>query len=170
MAHLVQAWRAFFFQTRPYFTVLSAYGSAYNQFIKLNMPYATNPWYDQLTNKFTLPVNSYVSYGKYGETAVNATAFSGPPDGVRFVVNDLQLKSELLVGDQLIAISNTEPSAGTWVIAMAVKTLTAADVAELQAGNDVEVNIDTTFGGTQFAGIYYSPSRNVSSVARIKTF
>lgn len=161
MTNLVEAWRTFFFKARPYFTVIPGYGSPYNQFVKMNMPYANNSWFSD-TDPNPLPIDSYVSNGKYGTTAISVAAGGATTRVV--TVLDAQLKEEIQEGDQFITFWSDPALPHT--LGQIIKTLTAAEVATIKTSGTISLSFGVI--DASFAVVYYSPSRNVSSTARWK--
>jgi len=159
MRNLVEAWRTFFFQARLFFTVIPGYGSAYNQFVKMNMPYASSPWVTEgvFTN---LPANSYVSNGKYGTGALLVETNTVLIKDVS--IADAQLRTEIVEGDIFAAFA-ANPSS-PFDINLTLHELTAPNVVTLAAGDPIEITLP--YADATFAIVYYSPSRSESSTGR----
>jgi hypothetical protein len=163
MANIVAAWRTFFFQTRPYWTVIKGYGSAYNEFVSKNMPLA-----DQITvenNEIKdIPEGIYCSSGKYGDTAIWA-GLAGE-DELEIRIRDMQLQEELALGDELVFVL-CDPT-GLYPTEVDRVVLTETQIEELKQGEKSRVFM---YPEKYYAGIiYYSSARGVSSTARLKYY
>lgn len=161
MANLVAAWRTFFFQTRPYWTVIKGYGSAYNEFVSKNMQYASDVVIvnDKITS---LPEGFYISSGKYGETAISLNYTT---DAIlQITVNDLQLLAEMNPGDKLELIL-FDPTA-QYHSRIREFELTETDITSLRQGD--KMNLLSDVDGFYTGVAYYSSARGVSSTARLE--
>ena len=163
MANLVAAWRAFFFQTRPFWTVIKGYGSAYNEFVSKNMPLA-----DQITvenNEITdIPEGIYCSSGKYGDTAIYTELYG--EDELQIRIRDMQLQEELALGDELVFVL-CDPT-GSYPTTVERVVLTETQIEELKQGEKSRVLL---YPEDYYVGIiYYSSARGVSSTARLKYY
>lgn len=166
MRNLVEAWRGFGFQLRPYFTVKPQYGSAYNQFIKMNHALGDSSWYNLVAAGIVAPVYAWVSNGKYGTNAVWYN-FNEVTNMFRFQITDPQLKSEIVEGDIVAIVGNSTDGANQIATKIVTHTLTAANVTSLKAGSEITIPSGETDLFIEMAAIYYSPSRNVSSSAQV---
>jgi hypothetical protein len=161
MANLVAAWRSFFFQCRPYFTVIKGYGSAYNEFVSKNMQYASDVVI--VDGKITsIPEGFYISSGKYGETAVSLNYTAN--DVLQITIDDLQLRAEMNPGDKLELIL-FDPT-GQNPNQIREYELTESDIASLRSGDAMDLLTDVT--GDYAGVVYYSSARGVSSTARLE--
>lgn len=167
MRNLVEAWRGYGFQLRPYFTVKPQYGSSYNQFIKMNHSLGSSSWYVLTAGGIVAPYLSWVSNGKYGSTAVSK-GFNETTHVFKFSVNDAQLKSELIEGDMVIFVGNPMDGVNPKPTKIVTHELTASQVTTLKTGGEITVPTGDTFVYNDMAAIYYSPARNVSSSAQIE--
>lgn len=160
MANLVAAWRAFFFQTRPYWTVIKGYGSAYNEFVSQNMQFASAVEIENGIITY-LPKGFYVSSGKYGVTAV--LLYYTADDKLQAKVKDLQLLAEMDPGDKLVLFL-FDPT-GQNNNQIHEFELTESDITSLRNGDkmDLLTDVEGLYGGV----VYYSSARGVSSTARL---
>ena len=161
MANLVAAWRTFFFQTRPWWTVIKGYGSAYNEFVSRNMQYASDVVIedDRITS---LPEGFYISSGKYGETAVSLDYSNGCD--LRASVKDLQLLAEMNPGDKL-GLVLIDPT-GEFENVVREFELVEFDITNFRDGGKMDLDADVD--GFYAAVVYYSSARGVSSTARLE--
>lgn len=160
MRNLVEAWRGWFQLCAPYFTKIDGYGTAYNQFIKLNMPIANTSWVNELSGEVWLRNNTCVSFGRFGEASLSIHG-GWPPLVVS--VESLDLRRLVEQGDHLIFISSSElPGgiAGSPVIYD--KVLTAQEAETLRNGGTVSMNVDTFEYSALF---FYSSSKRISTTA-----
>ena len=161
MANLVAAWRTFFFQTRPWWTVIKGYGSAYNEFVSRNMQYASDVVIedDRITS---LPEGFYISSGKYGETAVSLDYSVG--GDLRASVKDLQLLAEMNPGDKL-GLLLIDPT-GEFENVVREFELVEFDITNFRDGGkmDLDANVEGFYAGV----VYYSSARGVSSTGRLE--
>ena len=161
MANLVAAWRTLFFQTRPWWTVIKGYGSAYNEFVSKNMQYGSDVTIEDgiITS---IPEGFYISSGKYGETAVSLDYSNGCD--LRASVKDLQLLAEMNPGDKLgyVLIDPT----GQFENVVRTREITEFDIDTLRQGGkmDLDSNVDGFYAGV----VYYSSARGVSSTGRLE--
>lgn len=150
MRKLVAAWRAWFSLLKPYFTVIDGYGSAYNQFVKMNMPWAEDFSTDQGTGVVMYADNAYFSNGKYPQRALEAS-------GGSVTVADIQLREEAEAGDRFILVEHgslgTNPTIQEYV-------LTEDDIEDIR--NDVAVDTGLT-PSSPIGWIFYSSARRTSS-------
>lgn len=150
MRKLVAAWRAWFSLMKPYFTVIDGYGSAYNQFVKMNMPWAEDFRTDQDAGIVGYADNAYFSNGKYPTRALDAT-------GGSVTVADIQLQAEAEAGDRLILIEHgsltSNPTIQEYV-------LTEADIENIREGLPVDTGLTPT---APIGWIFYSSARRTSS-------
>lgn len=154
MRNLVAAWRAWFSLLKSYFTVIDGYGSAYNQFVKMNMPLADTPWIsedDDLVRK----AGTVLSNGKYPVRSLI-------PNGSSILVQDLQLRSEAEVGDRFIAIDLGDEPEGFPTIEEYV--LTENDISDIRDGSSVDTELALS---NNVAWLFYSSARRTSSSAII---
>lgn len=150
MRNLVAAWRAWFSLMKPYFTVIDGYGSAYNQFVKMNMPWAEDFSTNQGNGVVQYSDNAYFSNGKYPQRALEAS-------GGSVTVADIQLREEAEAGDRLILVEHGSLSANPSVQEY---VLTQADIDDIRNNQAV----DTGFTPTAPIGwIFYSSARRTSS-------
>jgi len=150
MRNLVAAWRAWFSLMKPYFTVIDGYGSAYNQFVKMNMPWATAFQTDQGTGVVMYGENAYFSNGKYPQRSLEAT-------GGSVTVADIQLQAEAEAGDRLVLAEHGFPSSNPTIQEY---VLTESDIENIRNG----LPVDTGFTPTSPIGwIFYSSARHTSS-------
>ncbi|HHV39755.1 MAG TPA: hypothetical protein GXX70_09790 [Tepidimicrobium sp.] len=160
LANLVAAWRAFFFQTRPYWTVIKGRGSAYNEFVSKNMIYG-----DQVEvedgHLGNVPFDFYCSSGKYGETALSwqPRLYNRGEVGI----NDMQLREEIRKGDQINLIQFSSDTPTKTVIKTTI--LTDQDISTLKDGGIIEIEYD--FPCDSIAVVYYSSARRISNTARM---
>lgn len=166
MRNLVEAWRGFGFLLRSYFTIKPPYGSAYNQFIKMNHALGDSSWYNLVAAGIVAPENTWVSNGKYGSNAVWYN-FNETTNMFRFMINDPQLKSEIVAGDIVAIVGNSTDGTNPIATKVIEHTLTESNVTALKAGSEITIPSGETDLFTEMAAIYYSPSRNVSSSAQI---
>ena len=161
MANLVAAWRTFFFQTRPWWTVIKGYGSAYNEFVSRNMQYASDVVIedDRITS---LPEGFYISSGKYGETAVSLDYSNGVD--LRASVKDLQLLAEMNPGDKL-GLVLIDPT-GQFENVVREFELVEFDITNFRDGGKMDLDADVD--GFYAAVVYYSSARGVSSTGRLE--
>lgn len=150
MRNLVAAWRAWFSLTKPYFTVIDGYGSAYNQFVKMNMPWAEDFSTDQGTGVVSYADNVYFSNGKYPQRALDATAGS-------VSVEDIQLREEAEAGDRLILVEHGSASANPTIQEY---VLTEADIENIRNGLPVATGLTPV---SPIGWIFYSSARRTSS-------
>lgn len=157
LAKLVAFWKMLGNELNPYFTTLVGYGSAYNTFLSLNMPYGNGIWLD--TDGFvSIPFGAYLSNGMYANNQV----ICDYSDGNVFVRFPLEkLRADVAIGDQLIILR--VPNVGRyWMID--VVEIDNSNIHILQSGGDYfplpAMNVDV------YGAIYYSPSRKVSSTCR----
>ncbi len=161
MAKIVAAWRTFFFQTRPWWTVIKGYGSAYNEFVSQNMQYASDVVIEngRITS---LPEGFYISSGKYGETAVSLHYSHNAK--LQAAVNDMQLRAEMNPGDKMgyVLIDPT----GQFKNEVRTREITEFDADLLREGGkmDLDSDIDGFYAGV----LYYSSARGVSSTGRLE--
>lgn len=161
MANLVAAWRTFFFQTRPFWTVIKGYGSAYNEFVSKNMQYGSDVTVEDgiITS---IPEGFYISSGKYGEGAV--TLHYSDNGKLEASVKDLQLRAEINPGDKMgYVLINPTRQFDNQVRALEINE---SDVTTLREGGKMEIDIG--IDGCYAAVVYYSSARGVSSTARLK--
>lgn len=166
MRNLVEAWRGFGFQLRPYFTIKPPYGSAYNQFIKMNHSLGEESWTGINKIGVVPPEYAWVSNGKYGQNAVWYN-FNEVTNMFRFQITDPQLKSEIVEGDNVVIVGVMTNGNNIKKAKVVTHTLTAMEVASLQAGSEITIPSGETDPFYEMAAIYYSPSRNVSSSAQV---
>ena len=174
MANLVAAWRSFFFQTRPYWTVIKGYGSAYNEFVSKNMQYASDV--EIVDGKIGyVPVGFYISSGKYGETAVSLNYTAN--EMLQITIDNLQLRAEMNPGDKLVLIL-IDPNAqshiqdgtclndqvGYWAIRE--YELEENDITNFREGGQMDLldNVEGYYAGV----VFYSSARGMSSTARLE--
>lgn len=150
MRNLVAAWRAWFSLMKPYFTVIDGYGSAYNQFVKMNMPWAEDFVTDQGTGVVSYADNAYFSNGKYPQRALEAT-------GGSVLVADIQLKEEAEAGDRLILVEHGSGSSNPTITEY---VLDQDDIDGIR--NDVPVATGLT-PTAAIGWIFYSSARRTSS-------
>lgn len=150
MRKLVAAWRAWFSLLKPYFTVIDGYGSAYNQFVKMNMPWAVDFSTDPGTGVVSYPDNAYFSNGKYPQRALNATAGS-------VSVADIQLREEAEAGDRLVLVEHGSVSANPTIQEY---VLTEADIENIRNGSPVATGLTPV---SPIGWIFYSSARHTSS-------
>lgn len=161
MANLVAAWRTFFFQTKPYWTVIKGYGSAYNEFVSQNMQYASDVAIED--NKITsIPEGFYISSGKYGETAVSLHYSDNGK--LEASIKDLQLRADMNVGDKLVLVA-IDPT-GQFDNIVRASELVEFDIDTLRHGGKMELDAD--LDGFYAGVVYYSSARGVSSTARLE--
>lgn len=161
MANLVAAWRTFFFQTRPYWTVIKGYGSAYNEFVSQNMQYAGDVTIEN--GKITsIPEGFYISSGKYGETAILLSYTAN--DILQIKIEDLQLRAEMNPGDKMVLIL-FDPT-GQAQNQIREYDLAESDITSLRNGDSMDLLTDTD--GFYAGVVYYSSARAVSSTARFE--
>lgn len=161
MAKIVAAWRTFFFQTRPWWTVIKGYGSAYNEFVSQNMQYASDVVIEN--GKITsLPEGFYISSGKYGETAVSLHYSDNGK--LEASVNDMQLLDEMNPGDKMgyVLIDPT----GQFNNQARTREINEFDVTTLRQGGKMELDADVD--GFYAGVVYYSSARGVSSTGRLE--
>lgn len=161
MRNLVAAWRGFYFQARPYFTVLPPYGSAYNQFIKMNHSIGSSSWFNTFDNDWNLPVGAVVSNGKYGDASLSKSYNTGTSSFVVGVA-DLQLRTELAVNDKIVVFAQGDEVPGVKII---TRSLSESDISALQNGNTISIPSGITGAILHAAVLYYSSARGVSSTA-----
>lgn len=160
MRHLVEAWRRWFQLCAPYFTKIDGYGTAYNQFIKLNMPIAYESWEHQDSHEIWLRANTCVSFGRFGPSSLLVHG-EWPP--LTISVESLDLRRLVEQGDHLIFISSSEATGGipsTPVIYD--KVLTSQEAATLRNGGTVSMNVDWFEYSALF---FYSSSKRISTTA-----
>lgn len=150
MRNLVAAWRAWFSLLKPYFTVIDGYGSAYNQFVKMNMPWAEDFSTDQGTGVVSFADNAYFSNGKYPQRALDAT-------GGSVSVADIQLREEAEAGDRLVLV---EHGAGVSNPTIQEYVLTESDIENIRNGLPVATGLTPT---SPIGWIFYSSARRTSS-------
>lgn len=161
MAKIVAAWRTFFFQTRPWWTVIKGYGSAYNEFVSQNMQYASDVVIEN--GKITsLPEGFYISSGKYGETAVSLHYSANGK--LEAAVNDMQLLAEMNPGDKMgyVLIDPTGQNNNE----VRAREINEFDVTTLREGGKMELDADVD--GFYVGVVYYSSARGVSSTGRLE--
>ena len=160
LANLVAAWRAFFFQTRPFWTVIKGRGSAYNEFVSKNMIYGDQVEIEEGRIE-NLPWDFYCSSGKYGETALSWQPRPGNTGEVG--INDMQLREEIKKGDQIniVEFGSMIPRE------CAIKTtiLNEQQITTLKNGGVLTVELD--FPCDSIAVVYYSSARRISNTARM---
>ena len=155
MSNIVAAWREWFFQMAPYFTVIQGYGSAYNEFVKRNIHLAEKPWFED--GEF-LPVRAagaFISTGKYSQ---NSLAWAGTIAVRTISVVDAQLRDDLLVGDEILTFFQ---SADGGPIQLLRKVLDQDDVTALQGGGTIDFPLPSE--PDLFGNMYWSPSRRIAS-------
>ena len=161
MANLVAAWRTLFFQTRPWWTVIKGYGSAYNEFVSKNMQYGSDVTIegDIITS---IPEGFYISSGKYGETAVSLHYSDN--GWLEASVKDLQLRAEINPGDKMgyVLIDPT----GQFNNEVRTREITEFDIDTLRQGGKMELDADVD--GFYAGVVYYSSARGVSSTGRLE--
>ena len=150
MRNLVAAWRAWFSLMKPYFTVIDGYGSAYNQFVKMNMPWAEDFHTDQGTGVVQYSDNAYFSNGKYPQRALSAT-------GGSVSVDDIQLREEAEAGDRLILVEHGSLSANPTIQEY---VLTQDDIDDIRNEQPVATGLTPT---AAIGWIFYSSARHTSS-------
>lgn len=164
MRNAVAAWRAWFNILSPYFTYILGYGSAYNEFVRLNLPIANTSWIFG-DNQVQMRLDTFVSSGKYGVSALNVE-----PSGTNAIVsvNDLQLRSDLLVGDQIAIIYQIDPGLEPDVPSPVLVThnLTQPNVTALSTGGTISIPGIPWADISTHAALFYSSSRRISSTAR----
>lgn len=150
MRNLVAAWRAWFSLMKPYFTVIDGFGSAYNQFVKMNMPFAGDFSVNPNTGVVGFADTTYFSNGKYPQRALEAVAGN-------VTVVDIQLQQEAEVGDRLVLIEHgalgENPSIQEYV-------LDQDDIDNIRLGQPVDTGLvpDDAIGW-----LFYSSARRTSS-------
>lgn len=150
MRNLVAAWRAWFSLTKPYFTVIDGYGSAYNQFVKMNMPWAEDFSTNQGTGVVSYADNAYFSNGKYPQRSLVATAGS-------VSVEDIQLRAEAEAGDRLVLVEHGTASKNPTIQEY---VLTEADIENIRNGLPVATGLTPV---SPIGWIFYSSARRTSS-------
>ena len=155
MSNIVAAWREWFFQMAPYFTVIQGYGSAYNEFVKRNIHFAKLPWFENGVFEGTRARGAYLSTGKYSQ---NALAEQGTYGQRTVSINDAQLRNDLIVGDEIITVYHPDEG-GNPVILKAV--LDADDIQTLKNGDGIDFALPEE--RELAANIFWSPSRRISS-------
>lgn len=150
MRNLVAAWRAWFSLMKPYFTVIDGFGSAYNQFVKMNMPFAGDFSVNPNTGIVSFAETTYFSNGKYPQRSLEAV-------GSSVSVVDIQLQQEAEVGDRLVLIEHgslTEnPSIQEYV-------LDQDDIDNIRLGQPVDTGL---VPDDEIGWLFYSSARRTSS-------
>lgn len=162
MAKIVAAWRQFGYQVKHLFTVIAGYGSAYNQFVKLNVGKAETLVVDAITGKVTPIVGLAMGSGKYDSDAIYLS-FSGS-NMAQFNVSSSQLIDEMQPGD-IFGVIRWDSTNEKFEIYS--EELFEDQIPMLRNGNyldtDVEVNVNDLY-----AGYWYSSARNLSSTPILK--
>lgn len=164
MTNLVTAWRGFFFRCKPYFTITPTYGSQYNRFVKENMPLGATSWLWAANNNWDLRTGTYVGYGKYSNAAMFGD-FSDANHTFKVKVLDAQLQQDLLVGDKIIVMGDTDHTDMVEKTIIIETVLDAAKIATLQSGGLLSILSSNVNTPVNMAQLFYSPSRNISSTA-----
>lgn len=155
MRNLVAAWRAWFSLLKPYFTVIDGFGSAYNQFVKMNMPFAEDYSTNQNTGVVDF-VEAYFSNGKYPQRALNLSIVE---EKLAVTVDDIQLREDAEVGDRFVIVSHGGIGENPGITE---KVLDADDITAIRAGEVVNTNVEGDLA--DFIGvIFYSSARRTSS-------
>lgn len=162
MAKVVAVWRAFANRLTKVFTVIPGYGSAYNQFVKMNIDKSAGITVDPMTGKVTVPAGLSLGNGKYADNAVLLTEPYANEVGAK--LNDQQLKDELKIGDIIGLVVRNNATDTTRVSEIVVLEATLPDWrsgADISFGDDIDA-------GNLYALYYFSPSRNISSSPVLK--
>lgn len=160
MSNIVAAWREWFFQMAPYFTVIQGYGSAYNEFVKRNIHLAESPWFVDGEFMAVKARGAFISTGKYSQ---NALSDSGIASERAIGIVDAQLRDDLMVGDEIITFFFPD-EAGP--IELLRKELDESNVTALKDGSTITFPLPSDPSLT--GNFYWSPSRRISSSCVLK--
>ena len=155
MSNIVAAWREWFFQMAPYFTVIQGYGSAYNEFVKRNIHLAELPWFEDGVFMEGRARGAYLSTGKYSQ---NALVTQGAPSARTVGIADAQLREDLIIGDEFITffVGDEDPS-----IQLLHHELSDEDINTLSEGGSIDFPLPGVL--SMVGNFYWSPSRRVAS-------
>lgn len=159
--NLVEAWSGWFQLLAPYFTKIDGYGTAYNQFIKMNMSLASESWVNPANDQFWLRMNTYVSSGKYSPAALS---FGIVNEQQTVSIADLSLRRLVDVNDRLVGVTSSEtPGGQPGTPVITEKYLTQSDVDILRTGGEVIFH----FPRFEYSSIFfYSSAKRISNTAR----
>lgn len=155
MRNLVAAWRAWFSSLKPYFTVIDGYGSAYNQFVKMNMPFAEDFIAYPDTGRVGFS-KAYFSNGKYPQRSLETSDAEG---NIMVAVNDIQLRQEAEAGDKFIIITHGILG-GNPVIRE--KVIESAEIEGIRAGVAIDTLVKEDIENV-IGVIFYSSKHRTSS-------
>lgn len=155
MSNIVAAWREWFFQMAPYFTVIQGYGSSYNEFVKRNIHLAELPWFEDGVFKEARARGAYISTGKYSQ---NSLASQGTYAQRTVSIKDAQLRDDLVVGDEIITVFVSEEGGLPELLKVELK---AADIETLKDGEGIDFPLPSN--EELVSNIFWSPSRRISS-------
>jgi len=160
MRNLVEAWRRWFQLCAPYYTKIDGYGTAYNQFIKVNMPIANESWVNQNNDQVWLRPNTCVSYGRFSESALSVIGYYPP---LVVSVDSLDLRRLVDKGDHIVYISSSEaPGGEPGTPVIYDKVLTQQEAADLRNGGSVSMDIVQFEYGAVF---FYSSAKRISTTS-----
>lgn len=162
MTKIVAAWRQFGYQVKHLFTVIAGYGSAYNQFVKLNISKAKTLVVDAITGKVTPIVGLVMGSGKYDSDAIYLS-FS-ETDKAHFNVSSPQLIDEMQAGDVFGVIRWNSTSKKFEVYS---EELFDEQIPMLRNGNYLDTDVVVQVNDL-YAGYWYSSARNLSSTPILK--
>lgn len=167
MAKTVAAYRSIGFMTKHLFTKLPKYTSQYNQFVKENIKLAENFEVIEETGKVTNVEGLVVSNG---DILPFDTTFDIEYGDATYAWDDNEAAYNFIKhGDYWVVIAVEENTGNCHVVN------SPAYVADGASGG-IEVSMGESYenmglkGPVSACAVYYSPSRNISSVGRLQRF
>lgn len=159
MSTMVEAWRKWYSALASFFTVIKGYGSAYNEFVSRNIHLPRSTFFDPVTGRLAQGSSITVATGKYGPNALNSTLGA---NSITVGVNDFQLKSDMLVGDRMMAFIFSE---NMNLPAILEHVLTQSDIDTLSGGGTIAIPHTVTGDVIVYAAWFYSSARRIGSTA-----
>lgn len=161
MKKVVAAYRSIGSQVKDLFTVIPQYGSAYNQFVKMNIGIADNFEIDETKGTVKNITGMCVANGVYPSQCFTIKVALG---GVGAFVRNEQLKSEVKAGDMIFAVGTPTEGDGTPKVYSHV--IEESDLVEDQPGQ-VYLEIKNVPDLSNVAVAWYSPATHRSSTAYV---
>jgi hypothetical protein len=162
MKKIVAVWRAFGYNVRHLFTVIGGYGSAYNEFVKQNLPLAETIQTDPVTGVPYACAGMVLGSGKFGSGALNIQA--NQANEVSINISDGQLRQEIQVGD-IIGVVSASDNFNHFVVT--TEQITEANISALSSGQYIDLP-ESYETGLLYAPFWYSSARNQSSTPILK--
>lgn len=161
MSKVVAAYRSIGSQVKDLFTVIPQYGSAYNQFVKMNIGIADNFEIDENTGVVKNITGMCVANGVY---PTKCFEFQVVDNEIAVVIHNPQLREEIKAGDMLFGVGTPVDGDGTPQVYTNVLT-----EEDLEAGmsSDYYFPIPDVPALSNVAVAWYSPATNRSTTAYV---